>query len=276
MNSVQLSAATVFLVFPLITVIADATGRSNNASQDSADLQVVVWPQEGIHHPPVDLLLTAPDQKRLGRDPISGRDFKEIPKAAYETTRLSDDVTGDEGADNHEIEAIGLQPGTYHLVITGVQRGSYSASVVITEIDGSRSANLSKIPISAGARHQMVVEITNQSAPESFVYGAFPGTSEGESPTANTLLSYLTPPGGCDGKSDGILLLFYSSFIAPSTFRAELNGRDISALFSPGKGKSQAITPPWQKGKNLLRLSVQGHQAGQTMIDTDEVLFQFP
>ena len=62
------------------------------------------------------------------------------------------------------------------------------------------------------------------------------------------------------GSTEGFnLIIFYDDHIDANSFKAKLNGKDISSLFSPTPGEVETveIKDKWQK-KNKLRLSVLG------------------
>lgn len=58
-----------------------------------------------------------------------------------------------------------------------------------------------------------------------------------------------------------------------TTFTAELNGRDVSALFRPGAGSGESVRLPLAPGRNVLKLSVQGTAGARQATDTDRLVF---
>ncbi len=76
------------------------------------------------------------------------------------------------------------------------------------------------------------------------------------------------------GVNEFDLIVYYGDTIIPSTFKAELNGVDITSKFQPAKGIAEVEHLVLQKGRNTLVLSVDGkNQKGSTATDTDRLVF---
>jgi hypothetical protein len=78
------------------------------------------------------------------------------------------------------------------------------------------------------------------------------------------------------GTTSYALLVFFNQNIISSTFHAQLNGIDITSLFSPSPGSGQTIMLPLQKGRNVLQLSVDGNLTNRVATDTDRLVFDLP
>ncbi len=72
------------------------------------------------------------------------------------------------------------------------------------------------------------------------------------------------------------LHIFYGSTIIPGTFKAELNGADISSAFRPVQGEDQVVTLNLSPGRNVLVLSVNGQLPTRVATDTDRLVFKVP
>ena len=78
----------------------------------------------------------------------------------------------------------------------------------------------------------------------------------------NKLLSYSNPTESWTtlpaGTTTYQLMLFYGEAIVPSSFKATLNGVDITSWFSPTAGNSDIVNIDLQAGRNVLLLSIDG------------------
>ncbi|MEJ5167342.1 MAG: hypothetical protein WHV67_10000 [Thermoanaerobaculia bacterium] len=76
------------------------------------------------------------------------------------------------------------------------------------------------------------------------------------------------------GESTFDLIVYYGETIIPSTFKAELNGVDITSKFQPIPKLAEVEKLTLQPGRNTLVLSVDGkNQKGQIATDTDRLVF---
>ena len=97
----------------------------------------------------VDLMITDPQGKRLGDNPIAHTHYDEIPNAYYEAGGIDDDETGASEEDpSKTIFVPNPAAGSYKLTIIGSKAGKYSCQ--FTGQDGKRThepAELKDIPI---------------------------------------------------------------------------------------------------------------------------------
>lgn len=94
----------------------------------------------------------------------------------------------------------------------------------------------------------------------------------------NSFLSYYEPKDSTTLLTPGIttfdLQVFYGASIMPLSFSASLNGKDISADFSPIPSGNQVVTLRLESGRNVLLLSVEGERVdGKTARDEDRLVF---
>ena len=111
------------------------------------------------------------------------------------------------------------------------------------------------------------------------VSGGFDGG--GQRPRdVNKFLSYSSPVESQTSLPAGTttypLMIFYSKTIIPASFKAVLNGVDISSRFSPTPGGHQSVTLNVQQGRNVLVLSVDGNLPTRIATDTDRLVFVIP
>jgi hypothetical protein len=206
-----------------------------------------------------ELLLNDARGRRLGREPKTGRDYHEIPRASY------DSGTGD--SEGREIEVGRPGAGPYTLEVIGTATGRYDVAIYMTDVGGQSATpiELSNVPTRNGVVHRYRLDSASASGtpPLSGAWGqgarlltyAYPGSARTELAAGETAIT---------------LVVFYAPTIAPATFRATLGGRDVSARFKPVPGAWQVIRLPGAAGSNPLVLSVGGAMPdGRTVSHTD-------
>ena len=203
-----------------------------------------------------ELLLTDPRGRRLGRMPGTGREVHEIPRANY------DSGTGD--VEGRELEVMRPADGVYALDVAGLASGAYDLTVAVTDRAGQSHGpfDITGIPTRSGEIHHYVVD------------NAAPPRLGGALGHDARLLSYAAPAAArtelAPGETAATIVIVYAPAIARETFRATLGGRDVSALFKPRPGASEAVRLPVGVGSSRLVLSVQGKGAVHT--DTLEIV----
>jgi len=203
-----------------------------------------------------ELLLTDPRGRRLGRAPGSRQNVQEIPRATY------DSGTGD--IEGRELEVLRPAAGAYALDVTGIAAGAYDITVYVTDRAGQSQSpfEIIGVPTRAGETHRYALQI------------AAPPRVAGALGHDARLLSYAAPAATrtelARGETAVTIVILYAVGIARETFRATLAGRDVSALFTPRPGGSQAVRLPVAVGSSTLVLSVQGH--GIVHTDTLEIV----
>ncbi len=69
------------------------------------------------------------------------------------------------------------------------------------------------------------------------------------------------------------LSIRYGATVLPPTFKATLNGTDVTASFRPAVGSAEVVTIVLQSGSNTVVLSIDGKTAsGRTATDTDRLV----
>lgn len=106
----------------------------NSTSPDQRTLMTIV-------QSPVEILVTDPLGRRVGRDPVRGIDYAEIPGAIYERDALAPDAAGGRQAPLEEKYVLIVAPvdGRYQVRLTGTDTGAYGLEYVATDWDGRLS-----------------------------------------------------------------------------------------------------------------------------------------
>jgi hypothetical protein len=233
-------------------------------------------------HSPAELLLTDPQGRRTGRDPIRNVDCREIPNSGYGDESIADAETREPVPPEMELDIREPMDGTYILQVVGTENGSYSLYIRPQDRAGKSPAQafFAQMPTFPGAVHQYILEYSASPGSVLKLSGGFDG--HGQRPSdVNKFLSYANPMSTRvqlrAGERTFPLMIFYGTTIQPQTFRATLNGTDITALFHPAPGGTELINLPLDPGSNPLVLSVDGATAsGRMASDTDRLVFQVP
>jgi hypothetical protein len=232
-------------------------------------------------HSPVELLLTDPQGRRLGTDPVTGQSFDEIPGAYYEAGGLEDDETGE--PDDDPAKTLFLPTpavGDYALAVTGTANGTYNSELVFYDVNGAASeSDLRNIPVSLNQVQRLTFSYSDTAGASTQVAGGFDGG--GQRPRdVNRFLSYGNPSGSpvslAAGTQSFSLLVFYGATTIPSSFSATLAGVDVTSLFHPQPGQAEMVVLPLVSGRNVLQLSIQGNLSSRIATDSDRLVFQVP
>lgn len=107
----------------------------------------------------VDLMITDPQGKRLGDNPIAHTHYDEIPNAYYEAGGLDDDETGASEEDPAKTIFIpDPAAGIYKLTIVGAKAGKYSCQFTGQDGKGTREPVELK-DVAIGADEVQVFEV---------------------------------------------------------------------------------------------------------------------
>ena len=234
---------------------------------------------------PGELLLTDPQGRRLGFDPIKGITYKEIPNGSYAGEGLVDDSDPNadpEGDPSYHEEIYIHRPidGDYHLKVIGTETGTYSLIIRTMDTDfGLSEKNFLYLSIAPNSIHSYSFTYSKAIGSKTKVFGGFDGG--GQRPKdVNKFLRYANPSESQTtlpaGTTTFPLHIFYGSTIIPGTFKAELNGADISSAFRPVQGEDQVVTLNLSPGRNVLVLSVNGQLPTRVATDTDRLVFKVP
>jgi len=233
-------------------------------------------------HSPAELLVTDPDGKMTGLDPISNTWHEEIDNSSYTNLPLMDDTTG-LPADMPVIKKVVIvEPidGEYTIRVTGTGSGDYYINARPYYVDSKIEYETlgGFIPITAGEVHQYSYNFKAYFPPpaEGFTGGYDGG---GQRPSdVNKFLRYVRPfdartrlPAGTQSYK---LIVNYGATVDTATFSATLNGKDVTGSFKPAPGAMETVSIPLNPGSNTLILSAEGTIAsGRVATDTDRLVF---
>ena len=173
-----------------------------------------------------------------------------------------------------------MQPsaGDYNLYVIGTDAGTYSLDIMAYDPEANPSLKrFEDISINQGEIHTY-----------SFYYPKTVGADisigydgGGQRPRdVNKFLSYMRPSERQTtlpaGTTNYIMIISYGDSIIPATFNAELNGMDITSLFNPAPGGTEAVTLNLSQGRNTLVLSVDANLPNRIAEDKDRLVFIVP
>jgi hypothetical protein len=171
-------------------------------------------------------------------------------------------------------------PDSYAIAVTGTHSGDYSLSVATADLQTSavQQAGIAG-QIIQGATATYILDLASTPASTMFLSGSFDGG--GQRPKdVNKFLTYANPTSSQTslpaGTSSFPLQIVYATNIIPTTFKAVLNGGDISSAFSPMPASGQVVALHLQRGKNVLVVSVDGHLPSRIATDKDSLVFLVP
>lgn len=233
---------------------------------------------------PGELLLTDPQGRRVGYDPINKITYNEIPAAFYETIGFEDTITKEQGPDLKELEVPRPIAGDYQLQVIGTATGTYLLDIMAVGDNGEpyNVAIFKDIPIAPNKIHTYGFYYSKRAGAQlefKAVEGNFDG--KGQRPSdVNKFLSYVTPTQSTTtlpaGTASFSLIIIYDKNIIPSTFQATLNGKDVTSSFHPSTGSAESVTLNLSQGRNTLVLSVEGNLPNRIARDTDRFVFIVP
>jgi hypothetical protein len=235
---------------------------------DVSDLTVIL---SGAGDVASDLLLTDPQGRSTGRDPVASAEHRKIPRSSYL----------DEGRGGRAMVLHLRQPadGSYVLQVSGTTAERYSLDIRARDRGGAAAARpeFRGVPTARDTVHLYRLEYRAAPKASYRVAGGFDGGGN-KPPEVNELLTYANLAGPHTvvrpGAAKFPLLIFFGAAIRPDSFNAMLNGGNISSRFTPTPGQFELVWIPLEPGSNTLVLSVEGTTAsGQRIKDTDELVF---
>jgi len=268
-----------------LTTIDDKYSNSWSRIRAFSGPEYTVTDNSGItirFHSPGELVLTNPQGKRVGFDPINGTHYDEIPQAGYSEQGLVDDYPSSEADTDptlyHEIAIRQPVDGDYNLQVIGTGTGTYTLDLLAM---GSNFADTYKdfrdVTIEPGVVHSYQFSFAKQSGGQTSIEGGFDG--KGQRPRdVNKFLTFASPsqaqttlPHGTSGYA---IHVFYGKSIIPNSFKAELNRKDISGQFNPQPGTDEIVNLGLSAGRNVVKLSIDGQLPKRTANDTDRLVLK--
>ena len=237
------------------------------------------YPTTRMSHCPVELVLTDPLGRRTGFDPTTNSEYNEDPNAGYDNAGTDTDE-GPGPETTKKIQTSASIDGDYTVIVKGTGIGNYSAEFrAFYNYSGYSEAGfatLKNIAISSCAVHTYTIHYENRAGVTSTLSGGFDGG--GQRPKdVNKFLTYANPSDSQTDLPAGTttfpLMIFCGNSIITSTFKASLNGVDISSLFNPTPGSHETININLVPGRNVLLLSTDGNLPNRVATDTDRLVF---
>lgn len=229
---------------------------------------------------PVDLLVTDPEGHRTGVDPASGEPLLGIAQATYSANEGM--VIGRSGASG-VVKVVELRqpaPGEYELAVTGTAPCSYALEVK-TAVAGGKGATFlaAAIPIGTGDVHTYFFHVPASGTQPTVVTGTFDGGGS-QSREIKQFLSYVSPGENTSKLPAGQMYyglhVVYGPYVRAETFKATLNGVDITSTFKPQASTAQMVNLQLRLGANVLLLSITGRHEGNVGTDNDRLVFRVP
>ena len=225
----------------------------------------------------VEALVMDPLGRKLGLDPITSQRYDEIPWSGYGAP-IRDVSTEEMRNPPKEIEITGAINGDYLVRVTGIGSGKYGIQVWLdNKTRQSYSKTLaSNVQTSRNAVHTYSVHYDSSNLSAIYASGGFDGG--GQRPKdVNKFLTYANPSDSQTDLPAGTttfpLMIFYGNNAITSTFKATMNGVDITNLFSPTAGNHETVNLPLSPGRNVLSLSTDGNLPTRVATDTDRLVF---
>jgi hypothetical protein len=125
-------------------------------------LSIRIHPAGDELEPPAELLLTDPEGRRVGRDPIEDATFSEVPDASYGYEGIDDAVSGAPGPQTAIVDMRNPMTGQYSLQVIG--KGSAKYDLSIRGYDGEMDpsdAEFRDVMIQKGSEHLYFIEYSN-------------------------------------------------------------------------------------------------------------------
>ena len=231
---------------------------------------------------PGELLIENPEGLRSGYDPINGLYYNEIPDSVYkELVRapiLNDPTPFDQMPRTEVLDIPEPSDGDYNLYVIGTETGTYGLDIMVWDSElNSSTKKFREIPITPGETHTYSYNYSTTGGGDIEI--GYDGS--GQRPKdVNKFLSYVRPsqrqttlPAGTTTYN---AIVVYGDSIIPSSFKAELNGLDITSLFNPVQEGTDAVTLNLNQGSNKLILSVDANLTNRVANDKDTLLFMVP
>jgi hypothetical protein len=234
-------------------------------------------------HSPGEILITDPQGRRTGVDPITGATYDEIPAAFHEVWEVGvveeDGVFGADYDDPvRRVHIRDAMDGDYSVRVTGTGEGHYDLQVIRTDLRSSDRTVVADVPITTGEVHSYRFSFDGDAVDSGVplrLGGAF--TGGGQRADVDEILTYSRPAQRRTELPPGTtaypLMISYGAGLDPTSFSAELNRTDVSSLFAPAPGVAETVDLPLGPGRNVLVLKADGLVGSRTATDSDRLTF---
>jgi len=215
----------------------------------------------------IEAYIIDPLGRKLGIDAISGAKFSEIPFGEYSGLAKVENLF--KNADR-ELNVEWAVSGDYQIILANTNGRNDFYRMVVNGI------SIQGIGTGPNIVSKFLFHADSENMKYSFVAGGFYGG--GQSPKdVNKFLTYANPSDSQTELPSGTttfpLMIFYHKNIIPSTFKAVLNGADITSYFHPNPGNYETININLISGRNVLLLSIVGNLDKRVATDSDRLVF---
>jgi len=225
-------------------------------------------------HYTVEAYVVDPLGRKMGTDPIANKKYAEIPRSAE-----GGSVGGGNPGDIF-LDIIGAVDGEYLFAIVGTgsgPTGKYDMEIRARNSTSTRFKQfINNIQTGPGVVNKFLFHYDSSYIQGGTLSGGFDGG--GQRPRdVNKFLSYANPSDSQTDLPAGTttfpLMIFYGSNMITPSFKASLNGVDITSLFNPNPGNHETVTINLTAGRNVLSLSTDGNLPTRVATDTDRLVF---
>ncbi len=183
--------------------------------------------------------------------------FSTLPYSVteYESAKIEGDVNGDRTVNDADIRVVTLALGTR------CGDAGYNAAADVNQDCIVDDYDLNFVKQDVGT------------------FGAFDGG--GQRPRdVNRFLTYDNPTSTATALPPGTtsfpLTIYYGPTVHITSFRAVLNGVDITSQFSPAPGGKQTVNIQLPQGRSVLQLTANGELPSRTATDSDRLVLDVP
>jgi len=284
-RNISLVMAIIFLT-SLLGVFLNSQTVIKGGSQKTADpaKNVTPPPTKDVlnficfsfypEHCAVEAYIVDPLGRKMGTDPLAKKTHNEIPRSAEHGS-----IGGGNPGDIF-LDIIGAVDGDYLVTIVGTGAesiGKYDMEIRARNTTSSRFKQfITNIQTGPNVVNKFLFHYDSSNIQSGILSGGFDGG--GQRPRdVNKFLSYANPSDSQTDLPTGTttfpLMIFYGNNAILSTFKASLNGVDITNLFSPTGGNHETVNLPLSPGRNVLSLSTDGNLPTRVATDTDRLVF---
>ena len=222
---------------------------------------------------PVEAYVVDPLGRKMGYDPIADKTYDEIPNSAYHGP------IGGGDPDDKFLDVIGAVDGDYIVTVvgTGIEQSNYEMEIRARNSNSARfKSGMESISTGPNVVNKFLFHYDSSYIQGGTLSGGFDGG--GQRPKdVNKLLSYANPSDSQTdlpaGTSTFPLMIFYGNSAIIGTFKATLNGADVTSLFNPIPGSHETLNINLVSGRNVLLLSTDGNLPSRVATDTDRLVF---
>ena len=254
-----------------------ATGRVTNGTPPPTKdvLNSISFGFHPKYHPlcPIEVCVIDPLGRKMGTDPIARKKYDEIPRSAEGGS------VGGGNPDDKFLDVIGAVNGDYLVTVVGTGKlASKYAMEISAENDQSKEVEvlIENINIGQHVVNKYILHYDSKNMKKTQLSGGFDGG--GQRPKdVNKFLSYANPS---DSQTDlpartttFPMMIFYGNSIVSGSFKATLNGADVTSLFNPIPGNHETVNINLSPGRNVLLLSADGNLPSRLATDTDRLVF---